>query len=180
MNISFGNEDFVKKSLCFREEGALLLRFNSSYTVFSGAEKYNTLYEMMSSNCEEWVSSVLVERVRREFLASDDLYKKFRFPAYEYSFSSYIAGEDADKLCVITDVSLSRRGSPAPIEFKRSSQLWRKSDLAIMPDSFLLPRKRTPHLKALLKRKPTGFFLRQSSVFAFGSLPSGYWEERLV
>ena len=180
MNISCGNEELVKRQFCVREEGALLLRCVSSYTKFEGAEKYNTLYEMMSKNCERWAEKVLGERIRQEYLSSDDEQKRFRFVCYEYSFSSYIAGEDADKLCVISDARLTRRGSRGALEFQRTSQLWRKSDLALMPDSFILPKKKSRELKNMLKRKPTGFFLRGGEVFAFGNSSPEYWEEKLI
>ena len=179
MNVSYGNEEFIKKQFCVREGGTLLLRCKSSYTRFEGAEKYNTLYEMMSQNCERWAQNVLGERIRQEFVASDDEQKKFRFGSYEYSFSSYIGGEDSEKLCVISDASLTRRGQREPIEFRRSSQLWRKSDLALMPDAALLPKKKSRELKNTLKRKPTGFFMRGGDVFAFGGSSPYYWEEKV-
>lgn len=180
MNISYGNEISVKKQFTVREEGTLLLRCKCSYTTFTDAKKFNTLYEMMWQNCERWAIRVLGESIRREFLDSDDPMKRFHFPFYEYSFFSYISGEDKEKLCVITDATLSRRGQRSPVEFRRCSQLWRKSDLALLPDSTLLPKKKSRDTKALLKKRPVGFFLRNDSVFAFGGTSDVYWEEKLV
>lgn len=180
MNISCGNEISVKKHFTIREEGTLLLRCKCSYTTFPDAKKYNTLYEMMWQNCERWATQVLGEKIRREFLDSNDSMKRFHFPCYEYSFSSYISGENADMLCVITDATLLRRGQKSPVEFRRTSQLWRKSDLALLPDSTLLPKKKSRDTKALLKKHPVGFFLRDNDLFAFGGVSDLYWEEKLV
>ena len=180
MKISLGNEETVREGFSIREDGVLLLRCKISYTRFDGAQKYNTLYETIASNCEKWARNVLSVRAREEYLASTDPQKRFRFGYYEYTLSSYPSGERDGVLCVVSEVCLSRRGEGIA-EISRSSQLWREKDLALMPDRLILPRASRRKLwRSVKKRRPIGLLLRGVDVYAFGARGSEFWEERII
>lgn len=176
MIISLGKELTLKERFCIREDGAPIVRCAVSYTEFEGAEKYNALYAKISSNCSRWAREVLAKRARAEYLADPDEEKRFHFRCYEYSFSSYVSGENDEVLCVINDACLSRRGEGRRIELCRSSQLWRRRDLALLPDVYVLPKSKRRYFAKL---RATGIFLRGAVIYAFGGGASDYWEERL-
>lgn len=126
----------IKATVC--EGYQVLLRAEAELVLPEGKEFIGNYYRLLSDKCMHWATEVLGERIRREFLKTEDLHDRALWRAQKYRFVMRIPWSSEQYAAVLCESYLLGQRGSMQNSYHRHSHVWNLDEESILPPAQIL------------------------------------------
>lgn len=121
-----------------REGYQVLLRAEAELVLPEGKEVIGNYYRLLCDKCMSWASEVWGERIRREFLALEDLHDRALWRVQKYRFLMRIPWASEHYAAILCESYLLGQRGNIPNSYHRHSHVWNLDEESILPPTQIL------------------------------------------
>ncbi len=121
-----------------REGYQVLLRAEAELVLPEEKEVIGNYYRLLAQKCMSWATEVYGERIRKDFLALDDLHERALWRAQKYRFIMRVCWQGENHMAILCESYLLGQRQSTENSYHRLSHVWNLNEESILPVSQIL------------------------------------------
>ena len=128
----------IEERAVVREGYQILLRAEAELYLPENKPKMRWFYQKMIETCMKWAEKIHGEKLRREFLAIEDLRERAQFRTQRYRFTMRSPWESDFWIALVCESTLTGQWKEPQNSYHRISHIWNVEEELLLPFSQIL------------------------------------------